>query len=473
MPAWASPTPENRSAMDKLREFLEQRRKSGKPGGDFEDFEEQLHRMVAAVEAEAVGEELARHDVDLPSVTIDGIPHRRVVRCESEYFTSAGPIRVERSLYATRTELGERAACPLELTAGVVEGKWTPRAAKQALWFVAHLTPQAVEELYQRLGGLMPSKTSLDRLPKKMSARWEAEREQFEERLRETDEVPKAAVAVGVSLDGVMVPMKDGERREKREEAAADGRRTRGPAGHREVGCGTVSFYDRDGEILSAIRLGRMPEASKATLKSMLKTELAWVLRTRPDMKVVRLADGAKDNWTFLDELEVEGPKVIDFFHAAEHLGTALDAAYGENSPKSRAQFEKLRHILRHESDGVEKVVRSILHLSSTHPHSNILKRELAYFRNGRHKMRYAELAAANLPIGTGVTEAACKTLATQRMKCSGMAWRHDGGQAILTLRAFIQSKRFDDAWNLLAAGYKGLVALPDNVIPFRSSRQS
>ena len=318
----------------------------------------------------------------------------------------------------------------------------------------------------------MPSKTSLDRLPKRVSGRWEAEREHFEAALREKGEISPEAVTVGVSLDGVMVPMKDGERKKKREEAAAEGKHTRGSAGYQEVGCGTLTLYDRTGELLSAVRLGRMPEASKGTLKSMLTEELAWVKEQRPDLKVVRLADGAKDNWTFLDALPVEGPSVIDFFHAAEHVSKALDAAYGEGSPKARSQFEKLRHILRHEEAGVEKVIRALLHLRKEHPRSKVLKTELNYFRKGRHKMQYASVAASQLPIGTGVTEAACKTLATQRLKCSGMAWRNEGGQAILSLRSFIQSNRFDAAWELLLKGYKKMVTLPDNVIPLQPRRQ-
>ena len=74
-------------------------------------------------------------------------------------------------------------------------------------------------------------------------------------------------------------------------------------------------------------------------------------------------------------------------------------------------------------------------------------------------------MKAQNLPIGSGVVEAVCQTLATQRLKRSGMRWRHAGGQAILTLRALAQSDRFDRAWQMLGATYKREVALPDNVI--------
>ena len=81
--------------------------------------------------------------------------------------------------------------------------------------------------------------------------------------------------------------------------------------------------------------------------------------------------------------------------------------------------------------------------------------------------MRYAELKARHLPIGSGVVEAACKTLATQRLKRSGMRWRPAGGQAILTLRALVQSERFYPAWALLSRTYRPTVNIPDNVVAF------
>ena len=86
--------------------------------------------------------------------------------------------------------------------------------------------------------------------------------------------------------------------------------------------------------------------------------------------------------------------------------------------------------------------------------------------------MGYAEAKARHLPIGSRVVEAAaCKTLVTQRLKRSGMRWRHAGGQAILTLRALIQSKRFDSAWELLSGTYRREVNMPDNVVPFPCQR--
>jgi hypothetical protein len=116
----------------------------------------------------------------------------------------------------------------------------------------------------------------------------------------------------------------------------------------------------------------------------------------------------------------------------------------------------------------VEKVIRSLNYLHKKHPHNKGVDAELAYFRNNRHRMRYQQFAADGLPIGSGVVEAACKTLVTQRMKQSGMRWEQNGGQAILTLRGWTQSgDRFNRAWALLAATYQAEVVTLHHVVPF------
>jgi hypothetical protein len=80
--------------------------------------------------------------VDLPFVVIDGQRHHRVLRSTETYLSAAGPVTVARTLY--RSGQG-RAVVPLERRAGIVEGHWTPLAARQAAFLVAHLTPQEAE----------------------------------------------------------------------------------------------------------------------------------------------------------------------------------------------------------------------------------------------------------------------------------------------------------------------------------------
>ena len=70
--------------------------------------------------------------------------------------------------------------------------------------------------------------------------------------------------------------------------------------------------------------------------------------------------------------------------------------------------------------------------------------------------------------IGSGVVEAACKTLVTQRLKQSGMRWSVRGAQAILTPRGWDQSDRFDEAWALIAATYETGVTVLANVLAIK-----
>jgi len=461
--------PASDEALARLQSFLEDRRvhRDDKPES-FAEFEKSLHDRLMDLERELVAEEMARADIDAGAIVVDGVTYRRVLRCLQTYFTAAGPVRIEHTLFKDRTDEAGRAISPLDLRLGIVEGRWTPLAAQQAAWVVSQMTPETAEELFKRVGNMTPSKSSLDRLPKALSARWEEERVHFEQALRDGDVIPQHAKAVAVLLDGVLAPMKDGGAKEKRQQTAEQGRLTRGPAGYREVGCGAIAFCDAEGDMISAVRMARMPEPNKATLKRTLLADMTAVLAERPDLVIVKLADGANDNWTYLSSILPGGIEVLDFYHAAEHLNAALGSVYGDGTVETRKRFEALRVTLRDDVDGVEKVINSLNYLRKKHPTNKQVAKELAYFRNNRHRTRYQHFKAQGLPIGSGVVEAACKTLVTQRMKQSGMRWGEDGGQAILTLRGWTQSgDRFDRAWALLAATYQEEVATLHNVVPF------
>jgi hypothetical protein len=450
--------------------FVNERR--GKPFvGDFERFEQELHAKMIEVERELLREELEKADVDAAVLQVNGTTYRRVLRSSQTYLTAAGPVEITRGLYRDGSDPNARCLIPLDLRVGVIDRLWTPAAAKQAVWVVSQMTPQLAEELFERVGNMTPSKSSLDRLPKTLSARWEEDREAFEAVLRQGLVVPEGTVTVAVSIDGVLAPMKDADGVGTRAQAASEGKLTRGPAGYREVGCGTLSFCDEAGKPLSVLRFARMPEPHKATVKKSLAAELLAALSQRPDLRVAKVADGAKDNWTFLHDHLPEGPEVVDFFHAAEHLNVAIGEAYGDGSVEARRRFNDLRHVLRHDEGGVEKVIRALKYLVTKHPGAKRIDRELGYFRANRRRMQYATMAAQGIPIGSGVVEAACKTLVTQRLKGSGMRWGQEGGQAILTVRSWTQSQRFEEAWALLAATYRLEVTTVSNVVDIRSAR--
>lgn len=457
-------------ALDGVARFVEEHRVRSKAGdGDFAEFEREVHARLMRVEREIVGEELERADVDEEAVEVDGIVHRRAMRSRRQYMTAAGVVEVERTLFRDRSDPYTRTIAALDAKVGIIDEFWTPLAAQQASWVVSQMTPQQSAELFERVGNMTPSKASLDRLPKELHERFEMDAEVFEQALREGTVVPQDTASIAVSLDGVLVPMKDGDAVGTREQAAEDGKLTKGPAGYREASCATVSFCDASGEMISAIRFGRMPEHKKQRLKNLLSAQVKHIVECEPRLKVIKLADGAEDNWSYLSSDALpQAPECIDFYHAAEHLNAALGQAYGDGSVMARRRFAELRHVLLEEQGGVETVIRALNHLKRKTT-SALIARELGYFRNNRTRMRYAELKARGFPVGSGVVEAACKTLVAQRMKQSGMRWSHGGGQAILNLRGWSQSGRFDAAWALLAATYKMQVTTIASVVRLRA----
>lgn len=464
-------TKQDLPALDKLTRWLKERKERPFVAGDFNRFEEELGERLREAGREALKEELARADVDAEAVMIDGTLHRRVLRGTETYLTTMGPVMVERTLYKDRTDSGARAVVALEAQIGIIGGFWTPAAAKQATWVVSQMTPGLSEELFKRVGTMRPSKSSLDRLPKELNGNWEDNRKAFEAELQRVTVIPEDTKSVAVSIDGVLAPMKDGGAAETRTRAANDGRISKGPAGYREVGCATISFCDEDGEMISAIRIARMPESRKTTLKESLLDELGAILAQRSDLPIVKVADAAIDNWSFLHTKIPFGAEIIDFFHASEHLGQALAAAYGDGTREARIRFIELQEILREDCGGVDNVIRSLTYLQKKYPKRKRIAEVTAYFKKHRGMMRYYEHKQLGLAIGSGAVEAACKTLVAQRMKQSGMRWGMAGGQAILTTRGWTQSERFDDAWALLAATYKVQVTTLDNVVALPKRR--
>lgn len=77
------------------------------------------------------------------------------------------------------------------------------------------------------------------------------------------------------------------------------------------------------------------------------------------------------------------------------------------------------------------------------------IKAALTYYQNQCHLMNYAAHLEQNLPLGSGVTEAACKTIVKQRLCCSGMKWNEVGAAVVLSLRTLSHSRgRWEQFWN-------------------------
>jgi hypothetical protein len=461
-------------ASQHLREFLRARCQAWQQGvPDFEHFERELHEHLRNLERECLAEELAHYDVTAERLEVGGVSYQPVLQAAETSRSAAGPVRVERHLYRPAGH-NAKSICPLELRAGIVNGYWTPRAARHGAFVIAHLPASTAAALFQELGAMRPSRRTLDRLPRTLSAHWEAHRADWEAALQAQETIPAEATTLAVSVDGVLAPLNPPqvERAARAAKRTAPGKQASGPTGYREVGGGTLTLYDRSGERLQTVQYARMPAHKKLTLGEQLHAEAQAILGARPELRRVYLADGAETNWQLLTEIEravggnaTESVQIVDFSHACEHLKSGCDAIGGESTPRGHAEFARLRVLLKEAEDGAKRIIQT-LQYHRGRARGSLRQRigaALTYFRNQCGRRHYAADQRQHLPIGSGVVEAACKTLVTQRLKGSGMAWTMAGGQAILTLRSLLQSQRWDKAWPLLAADFRAPVVIPDD----------
>ena len=455
-----------KSAWTELEAFVLARQEKwergvGKP--EFASYEEELHERLMALERELIGAELKKYDLSTKEIEVAGERYRAVMMSGKSYLSTAGEVRVERQLYRRVGATQEACICPLEWGAGIIGGYATPRAARQMNFAAAHLSPREAAGLFVEIGGMKPSHTTIDNQPKLIAEIWETNREEWEEMLRQTETVPPQATIVAISLDGVMAPIRQKDGTKKTVTAA---KQASGPLGYREIGCGTVTLYDQATQRLSTVRYGRMPEYKKGTLRQQLTAECHHILPQTASLTVVKLADGAPDNWDYLSHLDlglsaaalltIQQLEIVDFYHAAEHLKRGCDAIWPRHPDKSKTKFETLRTTLKEVEGGVNTVIRSFRAYLGRLPEKNkpTLQSELTYFLNQQSRMDYFTYLRQGLPIASGIIEATCKTLVTQRLTCSGMRWSISGGQAILSLRSIIQSNRWPQAWSLIQAQF-------------------
>jgi hypothetical protein len=158
----------------------------------------------------------------------------------------------------------------------------------------------------------------------------------------------------------------------------------------------------------------------------------------------IALADGGAG---LEDFLRTNFPRVeaviLDFFHAAEHLGELAKAWH----PQDEAAADQLRatwsHQLKHEGgQAVLEALRGLPLRGKSAAARECHRQVVGYFANQVHRMDYPAYQAKGWHIGSGPVESGCKTVVGQRLKGAGMRWGEDGADAVCHLRALFRSER-------------------------------
>ena len=400
------------------------------------ELERGLKDLVSDACWAVMGQHIEGLDDGKPTLLHDGKVWTRVPKTRNTIMTLFGTVTCVRHPYR---RADSPSLVPVDEQLGLAMDYFTEPAGELAVLLYSQLPGRTCSDLCRRIGGMTLTESTLQRLARETVEKWEEVSQDALEEIRDEEDIPDGAVGACVSLDGVMVPM--------REERSASLTTSYG-----EASCGTLTWFDREGEALRTVTMGRMPEANSRTLKAQLEDELAHLAKAAPHISAVAIADGAKDNWTFLET--ISDHCLVDYWHACQHLAKAKDAI----GDKGKTWYARHKTILRDDLEGADRVIRSLRHYRRTAQGSEAaraLREVQTYFENNRHRMNYRAWRMLGRPIGSGVVETANKTLVTRRLKLSGQRWLHEGGQAVLIWRSLYQSGRFDAAWKHVMARLK------------------
>jgi hypothetical protein len=180
-----------------------------------------------------------------------------------------------------------------------------------------------------------------------------------------------------------------------------------------------------------------------------MEREIAPVKQLYPQATYIGIADGAPSNWDFL---ELHTPvQILDFYHATGYLVEVAQVACPRSQAKRAEWLETRCHELKHTKGAAALLLEEVQEVARhplSEPLQEKLQRAITYFSNHQHQMDYARYRAKHFPIGSGVTDAACKTLVKQRLCCSGMKWKEKGASIVLSLRALVLTQtRWDQFW--------------------------
>ncbi len=397
------------------------------PGNSMLDCELKVQAAVNEIGRAATGECLRRFDADGSKLEVAG---RKLTSCgmrPKDYQTPYGVARIERYVY--QSSAGGATYCPLEYGARIMRTA-TPLFAKQTAFKYAHNDATTVVRDFEQHGRKLTRSYVLEVAADVASV--------VEEKDSWSYTLPAAlpgdrVKTVGVGVDGTCTLFTGGA--------------------WKQVMVGTITFYGEDDERIDTIYVAAAPEAGKREFFRRMEKELATVRATHPLARYAGIADGAHDLWAWLEDRDGGACtwSVVDFWHASEYVAACAPAMCPEEIGRG-AWTEDACHRLKHDAGAAGDLLGEFEAARAGERDgtaaAEALERAISYFDNHGDRMKYNVYRAMGLPIGSGVTEAACKTIAKERLCGSGMRWTHNGMEGVLSLRTLAKSgDRWEEFW--------------------------
>ncbi len=375
-----------------------------------------------------------------------------------------GDLHVRRRSYR---EVGVRngpTLIPLEQCAGLIEGATPAFAYNVSEGYGLHdmRTHQKVLASSHRH---VPARATLERLAGRLAASIDQQIPAIEPIVRAAEELPAGTCALSIGLDRTSAPMAEprpeGASRKPRRERQKPRVRVAPPpidVNYRMAYVGTVTHLDEHGEALGIRRYAGPASCVPEELCARMAADVEAALKQQSEVPVLIMQDAAPEMWNLVRDAirPLRRPdcvtnyfEAIDLMHALGHLSDAL-AALGHDGEAKKRQLGQWHEQLLARDSAIDAIEQELTcHLTSLSGDARqTLQDELTFIDNNKGRMRYAGLARRSLPLGSGVTESAAKTVINQRAKGSGQRWRQRGLRGVLTARSLVHSNRLLTFWN-------------------------
>jgi hypothetical protein len=371
----------------------------------------------------ATEELLNRFDTDGTPIVFGNTKLTSKGKVSQKYQTPYGEVAVDRNVY--QSSKGGKTFCPMEKNARIVL-KSTPKFAEQVSHKAAEMASTQVAKDFDNNHQRHIPRSYIKKLSEAVASVAQIKEETWEYHVPENLEDIKT---VSIGMDGTCLLYCN--------------------EGYREAMAGTISFYNSEGKRLHTVYIASEPEHGKNSFKEKMEQEIFRVKKHYPMASYIGLADGAPDNWSFLEN-HVDN-QVLDFYHVTEYLSDIAPIVATEKS-EQKTWLDEACHNLKHKRGAADRILNEITKWKDNERYKKYKKEldaAISYFTNHKSKMKYAKQVAQNMPIGSGVTEAACKVIVKQRLCKSGMKWKEKGAGFILSLRALSYSNgRWEQFWN-------------------------
>ena len=327
------------------------------------------------------------------------------------------------------------------------DGHWSEQVAKHCVWLSALVEFADAAEIFDRIGDIPASTSSVWRRVKVWGDRGRAV--ETAQRAVATALPTRAEIVageasqpvdLGVALDGAMVHIRQ--------------------EGWKELKVGCVFEIKvkptRDPQTGDWIDLAHAQHNSYVAHLGGPDVfgQTLWAEARRRGWTAARdsiaLGDGAPWIWNLAREHFYDSRQGVDWYHATQHLWKEAHLLHGEGTAAAKQWFKDYETPLF--EGHADRLARLCGDLAGSHPLvAGALRTEAHYFHANQRRMQYLELREDGFPIGSGMVESACKQFRA-RFNGPGMCWSRPGLVRLVPIRAAVMGHTFDHWWK---AAYK------------------